>query len=454
MCQKILCARSAVDSTSASEAEDRWFDSSRAYHLIPSMKSFYKTGLRIGLISYRSNPHCGGQGVYIRHLSHALSDLGHQVDVIAGPPDPLLVSPGVNLTMLNTLDLYNPQNLFRTPRIEELKDPVNLIEWLDVCAMGYPEPMTFGMRLKRYMKGRAKSYDIIHDNQSLSYGLLSLTRDLPVTATIHHPMTVDRRLAVKSTRSFYKKLQALRWYSFIGMQKRVARRIPSMITVSDSAKTDIAREFKIPGSRLKTIPNGIDLDNFFPLDHVKKEPGRLIVTNSADTPLKGLYHLIYALKGVLNHRDASLTVIGTPQKNGGIENLVKELDLARYIHFTGRIDHQRFVREYAKAQIAVVPSMYEGFGLPVGEAMACGVPVISTTGGALPEVAGDAAKLVPPGDAKALESAIIELLDDEKQREDLAWRGYERATTQFTWEKCAMGTAQVYREVINDYHGL
>ncbi|MCG8550120.1 MAG: glycosyltransferase, partial [Desulfobacterales bacterium] len=152
--------------------------------------------------------------------------------------------------------------------------------------------------------------------------------------------------------------------------------------------------------------------------------------------------------------EVSLTVIGTPKKNGGIENLVKKLDLSCHIDFTGRIDHRRFVREYAKAQIAVVPSMYEGFGLPVGEAMACRVPVISTTGGALPEVAGDAAKLVPPGDAKALEKAIIELLDDEKQREDLACRGYERATTQFTWEKCAMRTALVYQEVINDYHGF
>ena len=417
------------------------------------MKSFYKTGLRIGLISYRSNPHCGGQGVYIRHLSHALSDLGHQVEVIAGPPDPLL-NAGVNLTMLDTLDLYNPQNLFRTPRIDELKDPVNLIEWLDISAMGYPEPMTFGRREKHYMRGRTKRYDIIHDNQSLSYGVLSLARDLPVTATIHHPMTVDRRLAVKATRSFSKKLQVLRWYSFIGMQKRVARRLPSIITVSDSSKTDIVKEFKIPVSRLKTVPNGIDLDNFFPLDHVKKEPGRLIVTNSADMPLKGLYHLLCALQGVLKHKDVSLTVIGTPKKNGGIENLVKKLDLGRHIDFTGRIDHQRFVREYAKAQIAVVPSMYEGFGLPVGEAMACRVPVISTTGGALPEVAGDAAKLVPPGDAKALEKAIIELLDDEKQREELACRGYERVKREFTWEKCAMRTAQVYREVINDYHGL
>lgn len=417
------------------------------------MNTIHKTGLRIGLISYRSNPHCGGQGVYVRHLSHALSDLGHKVEVIAGPPDPL-VNQTVKLTMLETLDLYNPEDLFRTPSLKELKDPVNLIEWLDISAMGYSEPMTFGMRVQRYMKGRTKGMDIIHDNQCLAFGMLSLARDLPVTATIHHPMTVDRRLAVQSTRSFWKKLKAMRWYSFIGMQKFVARRIPSIITVSDSSKKDISKEFKIPESRFRTIPIGIDIDNFYPLDHIKKIPGRLIVTNSADTPLKGLYHLLHALKGILKKREVSLTVIGTPKKDGGIEKLVKKLDLGRHIEFTGRIDHDRFVKEYAKAQIAVVPSMYEGFGLPVGEAMACRIPVISTTGGALPEVAGDAAKLVPPGNAKALEDAIIELLDDPKQREDLAQRGYDRVMAEFTWEKCAMKTAAVYQEVIDDYHGL
>ena len=407
--------------------------------------------LKIAILSYRSNPHCGGQGVYVRHLTQALSDLGHQVEVIAGPPDPQLNGSGT-LTMLETLDLYNAENPFRTPSIGELKDPINLLEWLDVSAMGYPEPMTFGLRVNRHLKGCENKFDIIHDNQSLAYGLLSLQRKVPVTATIHHPMTVDRRLAVQSTRSFIKKLKALRWYSFISMQKQVARRLKTIITVSDSSKTDISKEFKIPESKFRTIPIGIDTDNFYPMDHIRKIPGRIIVTNSADTPLKGLYHLLYALKNVLKTHRVSLTVIGTPKKNGGIENLVKKLDLASHIDFTGRIDNDRFVREYAKASIAVVPSLYEGFGLPVGEAMACRIPVICTTGGALPEVAGDAAKLVPPGDAPALEKAIIELLDDPHQREALAQKGYERVMTEFTWEKTAIKTAQTYRGIIHDYH--
>jgi len=413
------------------------------------------SSLKIGLISYRSNPHCGGQGVYIRHLSHALSDLGHDVEVIAGPPDPLLnLNSGKNikLTMLKTLDLYNPEDLFRTPSFDELKDIINLIEWMDVSTMGYPEPLTFGMRVLKHLKETKKQYDIIHDNQSLSYGILSLSRKMPVTATIHHPMTVDRRLAVQSTKSFVKKIKALRWYSFINMQKRVAKKLPRLITVSNSSKKDISKEFKIPESKFTTIPIGIDTNNFYPVDTIKKQPGRIIVTNSADTPLKGLYHLLFAIKGILKIRRVKLVVIGTPKKNGGIEKLVKKLSLEPYIKFTGRIDNDQFVREYAKASLAVIPSLYEGFGLPVGEAMACRIPVISTTGGALPEVAGDAAMLVPPGNAKALETAILELLDDPSQCEMLAQKGYQRVLKEFTWEKTAIKTAQTYREIINDYN--
>lgn len=435
-----------MDKASASEAEDRWFDSSRAHHLI-----LMKSPLKIGLISYRSNPHCGGQGVYVRHLSHALSELGHDVEVIAGPPDPQL-NGNVTLTMLQTLDLYNPADLFRTPSIEELKNPINLIEWLGVSTMGYPEPLTFGMRLMRHLQVTKKRFDIVHDNQSLSYGILSLAKQMPVTATIHHPMTVDRRLAVKSTRSFYQKLRALRWYSFINMQKLVAKRLSKIVTVSESSKRDISQAFNISETRFETIPIGIDIQNFYPIENIKKKSHRIIVTNSADTPLKGLYHLLWAVKDILKQRPVELVVIGTPQKNGGIEKLIKTLDLTRHIRFTGRIDNDHFVREYAKATLAVVPSLYEGFGLPVGEAMACRVPVICTTGGALPEVAGDAAVLVPPGSASALKDAIIKLLDDPSQCDYLAEKGYQRVLNKFTWEKTALRTEAVYRGIINAYH--
>lgn len=407
--------------------------------------------LKIGIISYRSNPHCGGQGVYVKNLSSALSDLGHDVEVIAGPPDPML-NNHAKLTMLKTLDLYNPENLFRTPELKELKDPVNLLEWLGVSTMGYPEPLTFGIRAQRYLAGKIKNYDILHDNQSLSYNLLFLAKQLPLTATIHHPITVDRRIAVKSTQSLYKKFKHLRWYSFIGMQKFVAKRLPQIITVSECSKNDIAREFSIPRKKFKTIPIGIDTELFHPIDTIKRDPERLIVTNSADTPLKGLFYLLHALKRIAEKRNIKLVVIGAPKKNGGIEKLIRHLDLKNHVEFTGRIGNERFIEEYAKASIAIVPSIYEGFGLPVGEAMACRIPVICTTGGALPEVAGNAAKLIPPGDSKAIEQAICELLENRKERERLASAGYKRVMANFTWETTAIKTVQAYREVINAYH--
>ncbi len=406
--------------------------------------------LRICMISYRSNPHCGGQGVYVRNLARALTELGHHVEVIAGPPDPLLDSDAT-LTMLDCLDLYNAENPFRTPTRSELKNPINLLEWLSISTMGYPEPETFGYRAYGHLKSRLHDFDVIHDNQSLSYGVWALSRRIPTVATIHHPITRDRQIAVRSVRSFWKKLKHLRWYSFIHMQKRVVKRLPKFITVSEFSKADIWREFKVPGDRFHVVPNGINTELFYPLPHIPREPNHLIATNSADTPLKGLYYLLQAIHTISQTREIQLTVIGAPKTGGGIEKLIKKLDIGHLIHFTGRVSNEAFRTHYAKASIAVIPSVYEGFGLPVGEAMASGIPVISTTGGALPEVAGDAALLVPPKDAGALATAICTLLDDPHRAKKLGEAGYKRVQEMFTWEKAAELTVAAYREAICDH---
>lgn len=409
--------------------------------------------LKICMISYRSNPHCGGQGVYIRNLSRALTDLGHTVEVVAGPPDPLL-DMDVKLSMLNCLNLYDPENMFRVPSVEEFKNPINLIEWLSVSTQGYPEPFTFGLRAFQFLKNRLKDFDIIHDNQCLSYGVWALSRKIPTVATIHHPITVDRRIAINSVRSFKKKLQHMRWYSFIGMQKRVARLLPRIITVSEFSKQDIIEEFKIPENRFSVVPNGINTSIFYPIPEIKREPDRIIVTNSADMPLKGLYYLLQAVHDIASKRDIRLTVIGQPKENGGVVKLIEKLGIGHLIDFTGRISDEEFVKQYARASIAIVPSVYEGFGLPVGEAMACGIPVISTTGGALPEVAGDAAVLVPPKDPAALAKAIIDLLSDPERAERLGKAGYKRVMEQFTWKNAAEKTVEAYRETLRDYGKL
>ena len=406
--------------------------------------------LSICLLSYRSNPHCGGQGVYVRNLSQAIHDLGHRVEVVSGPPLPHLDN-GVRLTHLPGLDLYNPEALFRIPSPRELADPVNLMEWLGVSTMGFPEPFAFGLRALAYLRKRFARYDVVHDNQSLSYGVGAIARRIPVVATIHHPITVDRDIAVRSVRSHLKKLKHRRWYSFIGMQKRVARRLPTIVTMSECTRRDIGREFGIPEHRFRIVPNGIDTALFHPLPGIRRDPGRIIVTNSADTPLKGLYYLLHALAKLIPDRSVRLVVIGTPKENGGVVRLIRRLGIGKFVRFTGRIDHHAFVREYARAGMAVVPSVYEGFGLPAGEAMACGVPVVSTTGGALPEVVGDAGVLVPPADPEALAVAIAGLLDDPDRAERLGRAGYERVQRHFTWRRAAERTVAAYRETIRDY---
>ncbi len=406
--------------------------------------------LRVCLLSYRSNPHCGGQGVYLKNLSRALKDLGLVVEVVSGPPDPLL-DDDIPMVQLPCLDLYNPDDPFRIPTLKELLDPINLVEWIGVSTMGFPELFTFGLRAYQYLRSRLDRYDIVHDNQSLSYGIWAINRRLPTIATIHHPVTVDRKIAIQSVFSTWEKMKQWRWYSFIGMQKRVARSLPRIITVSKSAKKDISRDFNIPTKKFSTVPNGINTSLFYPISEIEREKNRVIVTNSADTPLKGLVFLFRAVAELSKTQDIQVTVVGEPKRDGEIAKLVRKLGVGHRINFTGRIDDREFVRQYARATVAVVPSVYEGFGLPVGEAMACGVPVISTTGGALPEVVGNAGILVPPADSSALARAIGELLANPTKAQNLGLAGYRRVQKHFTWQKAAEKTVTAYREVIDGH---
>lgn len=409
--------------------------------------------LRICLLSYRSNPHCGGQGVYLKNLSRALKDLGHHVEIVSGPPDPL-IDRDIPVHHIPCLDLYNEKDPFRVPTLRELSDPVNLYEWLGVSTMGFPELFTFGIRASKFLKNKFNDFDIAHDNQCLSYGIWAISRKIPTTATIHHPITIDRDISISTLSSVWKKAKQMRWYSFIGMQKRVARSFSRIVTVSECAGNDISREFDIPKEKFRIVANGINTDIFKPVSGIEREKGRIIVTNSADTPLKGLFYLLRALAEISKTHRIRLIVIGTPKKNGAVVKLIKTLGIGHLVTFTGRIGDGEFVRQYARAAMAVIPSVYEGFGLPAGEAMACGVPVISTTGGALPEVVGDAGILVPPADHIKLSEAIKSLLDSPEMADKLGRAGYKRVQENFTWKRAAEKTVEAYREVICDYRGV
>jgi len=407
------------------------------------------SSLRICLLTYRGNPTCGGQGVYIKYLSRALKELGHEVDVLSGPPYPELAE-GIGLHKLPGLDLYNPEHLFKVADIRALASPLNQFEFLSMCAGGFPEPFTFGIRACRHLLRNNRKYDIIHDNQSLSYGLLRIAGSgYPTVATIHHPITVDRETELRAAKTRLRRLMIRRWYLFLAMQKRVSRRLSRLITVSECSRRDISRDYRIPPERFRVIHNGINTDHFHPLEGIPKAENRILVTNSADTPLKGLRYLLEAAAAIRKGREIEVVVIGKPKENGDVERLVGELGLGDAVRFAGRIGNEEFARHYAEATLAVIPSLYEGFGMPAGEAMACGVPVISTTGGALPEVVGDAGILVPPADAMALKEAIVALLDDPEKRRRLGQAGIKRVKNSLTWRHAARKTAEVYREAVD-----
>jgi len=408
-------------------------------------------GLRIALLAYRGNPLSGGQGVYVHYLSRELAALGHAVEVLSGQPYPDL-APGVPLVEVPGLDLYRSPDPFRTPAREEFRDLLDVAEFALMCTAGFPEPFTFSVRARRALRGRRGDFDVVHDNQCLGYGILGIARDgFPVVATVHHPVTVDRDLELAHAADLRRRLTLRRWYGFVRMQKRVLRRLPRIITVSESSGRDLCAQMGARPGQLAVVPVGVDPALFRPLPSVARVPGRLMTTASADVPLKGLVPLLEALAKVRTERHAELVVVGQPRGDSLVPATIARLGLEGAVTIAGVVDTLRMVELYAEAEVAVVPSLYEGFSLPAVEAMACGVPLVTTTGGALPEVVGthnDTALLVPPGDPGALAAAIVTALDDADLRRRLGARGRERVLERYTWRAAAQATVDQYRQVI------
>ena len=411
--------------------------------------------LRICLLTYRGNPRSGGQGIYVRLLSEALQQLGHQVDVWSGPPYPEL-APGVRLVKVPSLDLWNETGLFRRPTWRELRDPINVAEYARTVVGGFPEPLTFSRRVARRFRREALGgqYDIVHDNQCLGPGLLNLRSQVPVVATIHHPVTMDFRIAMRAAPTRLKRWGLRRWYSFLPVQQHVSRALDRVLTVSEASARDLQRDYGIASGRMRVVGNGINLDVFHPWPEIERRPDRLITTLSADSPLKGFPYLLEALAMLRTTRPTlTLKVIGEPGLRTQTTKLVERLGIRDAVHFTGRVEAEDIARAYAESTVAIVPSLYEGFGFPAGEAMACEVPVVSTTAGALPEVVGrdgSAGLLVEPGSAPALAEAIGRLLDAPETCRAMGRAGRARVEELFTWRKAAERTVDSYREILRE----
>jgi len=406
--------------------------------------------LRIALLSYRSKPHSGGQGVYVRALSRELAELGHRVEVFSGQPYPEL-DGGVPLTPLPSLDLYREPDPFRMPRPSEFRDWIDVAEYATMCTAGFPEPLTFTLRAARELLPRRAEFDVVHDNQSLGWGLLRLVRaGLPTVATVHHPVAIDRRLELAAAPTLRRRLTLHRWYAFTGMQARVLPRLDGVTTVSESSRRDIGAHLGVPAARVEVIPIGIDPGEFTPPPSGQpRDRESILVITSADVPLKGLVHLLEALAKLRTERPVRLTVVGTARPGGPAETALDRLALRDAVRFTGPVPEAELVRLLQTAGVVAIPSLYEGFSLPAIEAMACAAPLVTTDAGALPEVVGDEAGLrVRAGDVGELTAALQRVLDSPALAGQLGAAGRRRVLERFTWRATAERTAAWYGDVL------
>ncbi|MFL0811426.1 MAG: glycosyltransferase family 4 protein [Agarilytica sp.] len=406
--------------------------------------------LNIALLGYRSAPFVGGQGIYLKYLSKALVDLGHSVDVYSGPPYPELDSD-VRLIKVPSLDLFAQESHVRALRPKHLLSYTDFIEWWSMLSGGFAEPYTFGRRVEKLLGHH--NYDIIHDNQSLCFGLLKLqAQGKKVVSTIHHPIHRDLETALASAPSWGDKLLVKRWYSFLRMQNKVAKKLKHVVTVSKASQNDIEKYFTLSKTQTQVVPNGIDTEVFTPLSEVERIPYRIITTASSDQPIKGLNILLDAFSKLKNrYPQAHIRIIGKFKKDGHNQQRLHELGLVDHVSFVSGISTQELVKEYAQASVMVCPSLYEGFGLPLGEAMACEVPAISSDGGALPEVAGKAAHVVPAGSSDALAEKLKTVFDNSNDALNLGKQGRQHILEHFSWKRVAEQLTQYYLSILRTH---
>ncbi len=406
--------------------------------------------LRIAYLTYRGKPHVGGQGVYTRHLTKALVDLGHTVETYGGQPYPVL-DERIELHKLPSLDLWNEHYPGRFPAYWEMKSKGDVVETLSHLKGTFGEPLAFSVRVRDALEARTRDFDLVHDNQCLGYGMLSVERMIPTVVTLHHPITRDRALEMAATKTRGKRRSIGRWYSFVKMQGRVAQRMPRIVVVSENSIADIHTDMGVSLDRMRLVPVGVDPALFKPLPQVARQPGRLITTASADVALKGLAYLLEAMAKLRTERDdVRLTIIGKPRE-GASNDLIDKLGLRPHIDFVSGVSDERIVELYAEAELAVVPSLYEGFSLPAIEAMATGTCLVATDGGALPEVTGrdgDTVLQAKAGDVESLLAALRRGLDDEALRARIGDNGRRRVVERWSWTHCAKLTVDQYREVL------
>lgn len=411
--------------------------------------------IRLAYLTYRGKPHVGGQGVYSRHLTKALVDLGHHVEVFSGQPYPV-IDPRITMHKLPSLDIFNDHHPGRFPAYWELNTWPNFVEAALFLKGTFAEPLTFSMRAHRALRERVDDFDLVHDNQCLGTSILKIEKIIPTIVTLHHPITRDRMLEMSHTKTWWKRRAIGRWYSFVWMQGRVASKLPRVVVVSENSINDIHTDMGVSKDRMRLVPVGVDPDLFRPISSISRKPGHLITTASADVALKGLSFLLEALAKLRTEREVHLTIIGKARE-GASADLIDSLGLRDCISFVSGVSDEKIVELYAESELAIVPSLYEGFSLPAIEAMSTGICLVATTGGALPEVTGRDGETVlscATADADALAGAIRRGLDDAELRQKIGRAGRQRVAERWSWRHCAQLTVDQYREVLSMPHNL
>ena len=403
-------------------------------------------------MSYRSAPFGGGQGIYVYELSKALNNIGHNVDVISGPPYPELIAD-IELIKLPGLNLFSTFKFRERLKIFFHTKNKSLDDWYEFSSTlmgGFPELQTFGNRAKIFLSD--KNYDAVIDNQSISFGMIDIQKSKPLIEIMHHPISKDYFYDLKFARGLVQRLSKMRWFSFLKMQKKVAKQIKVVVTPSLNSKQDIHHDFKVPMQNIQVIPNGIDFNTFCSLPNIVPRANGVITTASADVPLKGLDFSLHAIARLKSeYPDINLTVIGSPRAEGHTERLIKKLKLEEQVSFKTNLTKEEITHEYAKSSVAVVSSLYEGFGFPVGEAMACATPLVATNVASIPEITGSFAQLIPAEDSEAIYQGIKNIFQSPQKYKIQAELGRQHIIENFNWTKIGHAYEELLYKTINDF---
>ncbi len=405
---------------------------------------------------------CGGQGIYLWFLARELARLGIEVDVVVGPPYPDEMPFALRVQRVPNQEYwakwFTSDYAGMLPANNRLGalSPLNLYE-LGASRLGFlPEPFAFSLRAFRAIAARLRlgeRWDLIHDVQCLGYGVLGLRAlGLPVVTTIHHPLTVDRRASFIRDESLSECIGSMQFYP-IGMQSFVARNIDRVFTSSEESARTIVTDFGVRPRRIRNVLNGIDTELYRPNPSLERNANELLCIGRSTDPNKGIKTLIHAL--ALLPPSLHLTLVDSDSPDNEVFAWAREVGVADRLRVTGRLEVEQLVELYCRATVAVVPSRYEGFGLPAVEAMACGTPVVACRGGALPEIMRltGGGILVEKDRPEALAAGIRSLVDHPEQRAQLGQRARSRVEAHLSWPRVAAATLEGYAEVLAERRG-